>query len=156
MIRRPPRSTLFPYTTLFRSPLSGCEVAGQHMDLARDGVPPVPDAGGGGAAVVAPGVGGVDGRASGGRDGGVEPVLELQVAHAFDQWHDVEGARPEFGTLQRGDAVARLVVVGDEIDVGAELVDEGGGGAVLLTEVEIAGIGVQRVVGPRVEFRGAP
>src|SRR5258708_21479127 len=26
MIRRPPRSTLFPYTTLFRSPqISGCE-----------------------------------------------------------------------------------------------------------------------------------
>ena len=24
MIRRPPRSTLFPYTTLFRSPLGGC------------------------------------------------------------------------------------------------------------------------------------
>src|SRR5258708_14388248 len=24
MIRRPPRSTLFPYTTLFRSPLSFC------------------------------------------------------------------------------------------------------------------------------------
>src|SRR5215510_1844967 len=24
MIRRPPRSTLFPYTTLFRSPSSGC------------------------------------------------------------------------------------------------------------------------------------
>src|SRR2546429_4629952 len=24
MIRRPPRSTLFPYTTLFRSPLSAC------------------------------------------------------------------------------------------------------------------------------------
>src|SRR5471030_1304803 len=24
MIRRPPRSTLFPYTTLFRSPKSGC------------------------------------------------------------------------------------------------------------------------------------
>src|SRR3712207_8775710 len=24
MIRRPPRSTLFPYTTLFRSGLSGC------------------------------------------------------------------------------------------------------------------------------------
>src|SRR3989449_4989744 len=32
MIRRPPRSTLFPYTTLFRSPAvqaSGFEVAGQ-------------------------------------------------------------------------------------------------------------------------------
>src|SRR2546427_8834778 len=26
MIRRPPRSTLFPYTTLFRSPLAGCDV----------------------------------------------------------------------------------------------------------------------------------
>src|SRR5256885_7691751 len=25
MIRRPPRSTLFPYTTLFRSPGNGCE-----------------------------------------------------------------------------------------------------------------------------------
>src|SRR2546430_6885667 len=25
MIRRPPRSTLFPYTTLFRSALSACE-----------------------------------------------------------------------------------------------------------------------------------
>src|SRR3712207_7672757 len=25
MIRRPPRSTLFPYTTLFRSVLDGCE-----------------------------------------------------------------------------------------------------------------------------------
>src|SRR5437588_7155377 len=24
MIRRPPRSTLFPYTTLFRSPAGGC------------------------------------------------------------------------------------------------------------------------------------
>src|SRR2546430_12392861 len=26
MIRRPPRSTLFPYTTLFRSPVHGVEV----------------------------------------------------------------------------------------------------------------------------------
>src|SRR6266403_4689257 len=28
MIRRPPRSTLFPYTTLFRSPASSCRVRG--------------------------------------------------------------------------------------------------------------------------------
>src|SRR5256885_11311545 len=28
MIRRPPRSTLFPYTTLFRSPLAGAMAAG--------------------------------------------------------------------------------------------------------------------------------
>src|SRR2546429_803624 len=33
MIRRPPRSTLFPYTTLFRSPLR--ERHGTHADLAR-------------------------------------------------------------------------------------------------------------------------
>src|SRR5256885_8194705 len=32
MIRRPPRSTLFPYTTLFRSPLLG---AGEHASRMR-------------------------------------------------------------------------------------------------------------------------
>src|SRR3712207_8358380 len=31
MIRRPPRSTLFPYTTLFRSPHDGAEVAALHV-----------------------------------------------------------------------------------------------------------------------------
>src|SRR2546425_6125670 len=36
MIRRPPRSTLFPYTTLFRSPLHlGGRVAGLVPGLAR-------------------------------------------------------------------------------------------------------------------------
>src|SRR2546422_3303820 len=35
MIRRPPRSTLFPYTTLFRSPA--------HPRHRRDGVPPGDD-----------------------------------------------------------------------------------------------------------------
>src|SRR3712207_9021093 len=34
MIRRPPRSTLFPYTTLFRSPEHGVS---QPSDLRRDG-----------------------------------------------------------------------------------------------------------------------
>src|SRR3989475_11856159 len=38
MIRRPPRSTLFPYTTLFRSPLDGVEVV-VHL-AARPGVRP--------------------------------------------------------------------------------------------------------------------
>src|SRR3712207_7058349 len=33
MIRRPPRSTLFPYTTLFRSDRGGRRVAGQPGDL---------------------------------------------------------------------------------------------------------------------------
>src|SRR2546426_2986711 len=47
MIRRPPRSTLFPYTTLFRSPtVASCQVArkrfdvevpdGQHLGFSRD------------------------------------------------------------------------------------------------------------------------
>src|SRR2546426_9184432 len=36
MIRRPPRSTLFPYTTLFRSILSGGHRVGQAPDLAVD------------------------------------------------------------------------------------------------------------------------
>src|SRR3989449_9016145 len=36
MIRRPPRSTLFPYTTLFRSPLEPCQR--QHLGDARLGL----------------------------------------------------------------------------------------------------------------------
>src|SRR3712207_8553040 len=37
MIRRPPRSTLFPYTTLFRSPLLGPEMrsTGEAMGIDR-------------------------------------------------------------------------------------------------------------------------
>src|SRR3989454_1782795 len=34
MIRRPPRSTLFPYTTLFRSPVRGAVVAASGGDRA--------------------------------------------------------------------------------------------------------------------------
>src|SRR5256885_13081457 len=42
MIRRPPRSTLFPYTTLFRSHLcGGLAVRGPHRPLAGGGVPPL-------------------------------------------------------------------------------------------------------------------
>src|SRR2546428_3770006 len=42
MIRRPPRSTLFPYTTLFRSDAHQVEDRGVEvvdMDLVLDGVP---------------------------------------------------------------------------------------------------------------------
>src|SRR3712207_9219807 len=35
MIRRPPRSTLFPYTTLFRSPVVTLAVAAAGLSLAR-------------------------------------------------------------------------------------------------------------------------
>src|SRR2546428_8317512 len=37
MIRRPPRSTLFPYTTLFRSPIGAGNAGGLHLELERDG-----------------------------------------------------------------------------------------------------------------------
>src|SRR3712207_8620161 len=33
MIRRPPRSTLFPYTTLFRSQARGCRVPVNHVSF---------------------------------------------------------------------------------------------------------------------------
>src|SRR3712207_8294957 len=36
MIRRPPRSTLFPYTTLFRSALGGEECDGRYAEVAQD------------------------------------------------------------------------------------------------------------------------
>src|SRR3712207_8714808 len=36
MIRRPPRSTLFPYTTLFRSVLVGVALGHEHVVLAPD------------------------------------------------------------------------------------------------------------------------
>src|SRR2546430_13079993 len=47
MIRRPPRSTLFPYTTLFRSPrLRGRPVGGRHgADPRREFGRPEPDTG---------------------------------------------------------------------------------------------------------------
>src|SRR5260370_7162764 len=35
MIRRPPRSTLFPYTTLFRS--RGLEIALEHLEIGMEG-----------------------------------------------------------------------------------------------------------------------
>src|SRR3712207_6920669 len=42
MIRRPPRSTLFPYTTLFRSGVLGstlAEIAGNKAGIVKPGVP---------------------------------------------------------------------------------------------------------------------
>src|SRR2546422_5566906 len=44
MIRRPPRSTLFPYTTLFRSPLLGLVAAGAPIEaVTGDETIAVPD-----------------------------------------------------------------------------------------------------------------
>src|SRR2546430_13492414 len=47
MIRRPPRSTLFPYTTLFRSRAVADGVAGRHPHLGSDDVDPHLVVGGG-------------------------------------------------------------------------------------------------------------
>src|SRR2546426_5876943 len=38
MIRRPPRSTLFPYTTLFRSSMSASGLPGKRVDANRAGM----------------------------------------------------------------------------------------------------------------------
>src|SRR2546429_3304309 len=47
MIRRPPRSTLFPYTTLFRSPPGRVRTgAGAHADAVRGGLGVQRDRGG--------------------------------------------------------------------------------------------------------------
>src|SRR2546430_4711989 len=40
MIRRPPRSTLFPYTTLFRSPFNEASRVGWSLDFNDHSVPP--------------------------------------------------------------------------------------------------------------------
>src|SRR3989449_11372973 len=40
MIRRPPRSTLFPYTTLFRSELAKSQILGDHSGLLKLGFDP--------------------------------------------------------------------------------------------------------------------
>src|SRR3989441_5862158 len=79
MIRRPPRSTLFPYTTLFRSDLERIRSAG--AELPRDvRAPAVRGAGGGDAAGVrATGGESGEGEAAGHRDGrSEEHTSELQ------------------------------------------------------------------------------
>src|SRR5207248_11257220 len=43
MIRRPPRSTLFPYTTLFRSPLAAATMSGVMRSLFRISLMSAPD-----------------------------------------------------------------------------------------------------------------
>src|SRR5438477_5743742 len=46
MIRRPPRSTLFPYTTLFRSPKRRIGCRARHLDQGRRRRGRLPDRGG--------------------------------------------------------------------------------------------------------------
>src|SRR6266542_5747340 len=89
MIRRPPRSTLFPYTTLFRSVL---EVA-----RARGGVADVADGGSAGQL----------GEHVGGEDVGDEPHAPVDVERAAVRGHDpgrllaavLQGVQPEVGEV---------------------------------------------------------
>src|SRR3712207_8190289 len=71
MIRRPPRSTLFPYTTLFRSLVRGGDV------VALDELPQVVLVGAGVAADLVREVGGVEDLAGGEQPhhGGQAPLL---------------------------------------------------------------------------------
>src|SRR3712207_7102961 len=68
MIRRPPRSTLFPYTTLFRSRLLG--VRGGGPDVLGGPPAPLPDVRGGVPAGVARARPGNDARRTAPRGGG--------------------------------------------------------------------------------------
>src|SRR5437667_10944239 len=81
MIRRPPRSTLFPYTTLFRSALVG-ELADGRDDRGRPGSPDLPQR----PAVGRPGDV-VDRDRS---HGDAEPPLAREREHrvAGDAWQD--------------------------------------------------------------------
>src|SRR2546422_9354426 len=96
MIRRPPRSTLFPYTTLFRS-VPGCCRGGLLRGVdggGRGGLPRGYRARGGGAALARAGAGATDrpGRRVGRRGVGAA--------------HSMEGPAP--GVLPRGPAPVGL------------------------------------------------
>src|SRR3712207_7215876 len=78
MIRRPPRSTLFPYTTLFRSPGVRDLLDGQALRGGRAQAPPPPPRGRRGRRR-AVGVGGALGAELGGRD---RKSTRLNSSHA--------------------------------------------------------------------------
>src|SRR5947208_7995523 len=68
MIRRPPRSTLFPYTTLFRSLQIAAELCAGNRQVGKPGLPQ-PDAETGGGAL-----------AQGASDHSDAPVIQCQAA----------------------------------------------------------------------------
>src|SRR5258705_4982165 len=84
MIRRPPRSTLFPYTTLFRSVLK-VEKIGEKAFALLAAVTIV-------AGVLPPVIGSVRARA---------PLLRAVIGC----WRGLESTRPDFSHLGSSDAV---------------------------------------------------
>src|SRR2546429_10009124 len=107
MIRRPPRSTLFPYTTLFRS-LAGDQPRGEVPDpeesrahegeLSQAAGPDSRRGAGGGEGVAAMGIGRNRGGAQFGRDGSTgQPVAPLS---AFGAESDCANGRTRVGREQ--------------------------------------------------------
>src|SRR3989449_10899401 len=79
MIRRPPRSTLFPYTTLFRSVIG----AGPAVGAAARGEVEIEDDGGG-----------HDGHDAGGADGETAAAFPQPPYHARRRAHPLSPAAP--------------------------------------------------------------
>src|SRR6266508_6633987 len=92
MIRRPPRSTLFPYTTLFRSPAGADAVVQDRLEGALGPVPGLDLA----DVVVRP---------------GAEPQLVAQPEDRVVQVADVEDAGVLVADLVRGDEDVRVVLL---------------------------------------------
>src|ERR1035441_11129690 len=84
MIRHPPRSTLFPYTTLFRSGVSGLRGGG----LIEVLVPLVPGVGHNALGQRVAGLVGIDAKALAGAHVCLEAVLALHVGGAVEDRKD--------------------------------------------------------------------
>src|ERR1039458_2538036 len=81
MIRRPPRSTLFPYTTLFRSPLGLLHVVDVPAGVLRR------DRGRSEALYAGPGAARMGGDCAADRDDGVDGSLLAEFPAAREQGH---------------------------------------------------------------------
>src|SRR2546429_688140 len=108
MIRRPPRSTLFPYTTLFRSEAGGIPGGRGHLidhDLAALGV----REGAGHGVVGGQGDGGRGGARPGGGRSGRREGARAQARGAGQGWEEPAGGE---GGRYRGGAGALKKKVG--------------------------------------------
>src|SRR2546430_13385411 len=120
MIRRPPRSTLFPYTTLFRSRVcfEKAHVADRrvgihrHLAMESQGMPL--------AIALRPVLGRLPSAGSHGFPSGRKPQFRPAVAAVFDEGDQITMGHGMRGNLERiePDTVARLLVIEGEIAAG--------------------------------------